>query len=356
MGGAWWWRGRYSKSWNGAAPLAAARCPLVTPHPSLQGRRGTDATCVQSSNAPLQMPASDSRPCCCCLLHPALMPAPALRAPFAREQLLPQRAQSAGLRLQGSRPTALRVAPCCSPRVTPYCSPRVALCCPARRALLQPARRALLQPARRALLLRASRPTAARASRSAAQRVAPCCSLHVAPCCPARRALLQPARRALLPAPPSRSRAAQPEPPSCYYCCCCCSCYCCCWWRCCWECWRCRRPAPPNRPAATTAATAACATAAAAGGAGGAAGSTGGAAGARGAGPTTDRHCLSWPLSWQLQRLGVDSSGHCLSRTTPPLSSFVSGIFSEVVLVVEVLVLCGPSDLAEEKHSSTVVS
>ncbi|CAI7861040.1 unnamed protein product [Closterium sp. NIES-53] len=74
-----------------------------------------------------------------------------------------------------------------------------------------------------------------------------------------------------------------------------------------------------SRPAATTVAAAARATAAASGGA---AGSTGGAAGAGGAGPTTDHHCLSWPLSRQLQRLGVDSSGHCLSRTTPPLSSF----------------------------------
>ncbi|CAI7795022.1 unnamed protein product [Closterium sp. NIES-53] len=99
------------------------------------------------------------------------------------------------------------------------------------------------------------------------------------------------------------------------------------------------------RPAATTVAAAARATTAAgggaagsargaagAGGAGGAAGSTGGAAGAGGAGPTTDRHCLSWPLSWQLQRLGVDSSGHCLSRTTPPFSSFMSGLFSEAFL------------------------
>ncbi|CAI7802071.1 unnamed protein product [Closterium sp. NIES-53] len=79
-------------------------------------------------------------------------------------------------------------------------------------------------------------------------------------------------------------------------------------------------PAAPSgtlRLAATTAT--ACATAAAGGGT---VGSTGGAAGAGGAGPNTDRHCLSWPLSWQLQRLGVDSSGHCLSRTTPPLSSF----------------------------------
>ncbi|CAI7749394.1 unnamed protein product [Closterium sp. NIES-54] len=73
-------------------------------------------------------------------------------------------------------------------------------------------------------------------------------------------------------------------------------------------------------------------------GAGGAIGSAGGAAGAGGAGPTTDRHCLSWPLSRQLQQLGVDSGGHCLSRTTPPLSSFASGFFSEPVQVVEALV------------------
>ncbi|CAI7784760.1 unnamed protein product [Closterium sp. NIES-54] len=108
--------------------------------------------------------------------------------------------------------------------------------------------------------------------------------------------------------------------------------------------------APPSRPAATTAAAAARATAAAgggaagsagsaagAGGAGGATGSAGGAAGAGGAGPTTDRHCLSWPLLRQLQWLGVDSGGHCLSRTTPPLSSFASGFFSEPVQVVEAL-------------------
>ncbi|CAI7923921.1 unnamed protein product [Closterium sp. NIES-53] len=114
----------------------------------------------------------------------------------------------------------------------------------------------------------------------------------------------------------------------------------------------------------TIAAAAACATAAAGGGAagsagsaagaegaGGATGSTGGAAGAgratgsaggaagvEGAGPTTDRHCLSWPLSRQLQQLGVDSGGHCLSQTTPPLSSFASGFFSEPIQVVEALV------------------
>ncbi|CAI7840121.1 unnamed protein product, partial [Closterium sp. NIES-53] len=84
-------------------------------------------------------------------------------------------------------------------------------------------------------------------------------------------------------------------------------------------CWRSRCPAPPSRLAATTVAAAARATAATGGGA---AGSTRGDAGAGGAGPTTDRHCLSWSLSRQLQWLGVDSSGHCLSRTTPPLSSF----------------------------------
>ncbi|CAI7773305.1 unnamed protein product [Closterium sp. NIES-54] len=56
-------------------------------------------------------------------------------------------------------------------------------------------------------------------------------------------------------------------------------------------------PASPSCPPATTAARAARATAAA-GGAGGATGSAGGAAGAGGAGPATDRHCLSWLLSW----------------------------------------------------------
>ncbi|CAI7785449.1 unnamed protein product, partial [Closterium sp. NIES-54] len=101
------------------------------------------------------------------------------------------------------------------------------------------------------------------------------------------------------------------------------------------------------RPIATTAATAARATVAAgegaagsagsatgAGGAGGATGSARGAAGAGGAGPTTDHHCLSWPLSRQLQRLGVDSGGHCLSWTTPPLRSFTSGFFSETAAVL----------------------
>ncbi|CAI7828105.1 unnamed protein product [Closterium sp. NIES-53] len=178
----------------------------------------------------------------------------------------------------------------------------------------------------------------------------PCCP-RAAPAPRATAAREQPLTRApLLPASspaaqraPQPSRAAQPEPPSCYYCCCCCSCYCYCWWRCWWECWRSRHPAPPSRPAATTAAAAAAAAARATIAAGGgAAGTTGGAADAGGAGPTTDNHCLSWPLSRQLQRLGVDSSGHCLSRTTPPLSSFVSGLFSEVVLAVAL----GSSDSA----------
>ncbi|CAI7739637.1 unnamed protein product [Closterium sp. NIES-54] len=99
----------------------------------------------------------------------------------------------------------------------------------------------------------------------------------------------------------------------------------------CWECWRSRRPAPLSRPTATTA-TAATAARATAGAGGCAAGSTRGAAGAGGAGPTTDCHCLSWPLSRQLQWLGVDSSVHCLSRTTPPLSSFLSGLFKAAAL------------------------
>ncbi|CAI7804880.1 unnamed protein product, partial [Closterium sp. NIES-53] len=208
-----------------------------------------------------------------------------------------------------SRPNALCVSPCCSPSAAPCCSPSVAPCCSQHVAPCCSARRALLQPTRRALLPRASRSATARASRPAA--------LHSA--CPA-------------------ARAAQAEP---------------------------RRPARatlpnPSRPAATTAAAvaAARATAAAGGGAlgsaggaagagggGGAARSTRGAAGAGGAGPTTGRHCLSWQLSRQLQQPGLDSSGHCLSRTTPPLSSFVSGLFSKAVLVVEAAAL-GPIESA----------
>ncbi|CAI7900398.1 unnamed protein product [Closterium sp. NIES-54] len=254
-----------------------------------------------------------------------------------------------------SHPAALLVVPCCSQRVAPYCSQRVALCCPvrrallqpagrallqpagrtllqpARRALLQPARRALLQPARRTLLpcasrpaaASASRPTAASALRSAAPRVALCCLAQHAPCCPVDRVPCPAARGAPCPTEPRRpARAALPNPsrstlP--------------------------RSPSPPSRPATTTAATSAHATAAAgsagsaagAGGAGGATGSAEGGAGAGGARSTTDHHCLSWPLS---RRLGVDSGSHCLSRRTPPRSSFASGFFSEPVQMVEALV------------------
>ncbi|CAI7854281.1 unnamed protein product [Closterium sp. NIES-54] len=176
----------------------------------------------------------------------------------------------------------------------------------------------LLQPTRCALLPCASRPAAAHASRSVAPRVALCSPAQRAPYCPVHRApclavcdvpyLAQPRRpaRAALPNP---SRAALP-----------------------------RSPTPPSRPTATTVATAAAGGGAA--GSVGSAASTGGARGAGGAGPTIDRHCLSWPLSRQLQRLGVDSGGHCLSQTTPPLSSFASGFFSEPIQVVDALVFC----------------
>ncbi|CAI7783528.1 unnamed protein product, partial [Closterium sp. NIES-54] len=179
-----------------------------------------------------------------------------------------------------SRPAAARASRSAAPHLTPCCSPHVVPCCPASRTLLQPVRHALLQPARHALLPCVSRPAAASASRPAALLVAPCCSQRFTPycsqcvalCCLASRALLQPACCALLhPAP------------------------------------------PPSRPAATTAAAAAARATAAAGGGtagsaadtggvGGATGSAGGAAGAGGAGPTTDRHCLSWPISRQLRR------------------------------------------------------
>ncbi|CAI7928155.1 unnamed protein product [Closterium sp. NIES-54] len=143
---------------------------------------------------------------------------------------------------------------------------------------------------------RTSRPAAARASHSATPHVTPCCSLHVVPCCHACRALLQPARRTLLPCAscPAAASASHPTATSA------------------------SRPAALRvacRPAATTAA-AARATAGGGGGAAGSAGSAasaegaGGAAGAGGSGPTTDHHCLSWPLSRQLQRLGVDSGGY----------------------------------------------
>ncbi|CAI7806565.1 unnamed protein product, partial [Closterium sp. NIES-53] len=203
---------------------------------------------------------------------------------------MPRPAAARALRLiaaSASRPAALRVAPCCSQRVAPYCSQRVA------------------------------------------SRVAPYCLAQRAPCCPIHRTPCPAARGAPCLAEPRRTaRAALPNPsrtalP--------------------------RSPAPPSRPAATAAAAAtarataaagggAVGSAAGAGGTGGATGSAGGDAGAGGAGPTTDRHYLSWPLSRQLQRLGVDSDGHCLSQTTPPLSIFASGFFSKPVQVVEALV------------------
>ncbi|CAI7867638.1 unnamed protein product [Closterium sp. NIES-53] len=264
---------------------------------------GLRAALPCSSRAPPPCPAAQRVAPCCPAQRAPHCPARRALLQAARRALLPYASRLAAARSLCS--AAPRIAPCCSPRVAPYC----------------PARRALLQPERCALLLHASRPIAAHALHSAAPRIAPCYSPRVAPCCPRR-----PARAA----PPSPSRHVQPEPP-----CCCCSCYCCCWGRCCWECWRCRRPAPHSRPAATTTAAHAHATAATsggapgsargaagAGGAGGAAGSTGGVAGAGVARPTTDSHCLSWPLSRQLQQPGVDSSGHCLSWTTPPLSSF----------------------------------
>ncbi|CAI7771504.1 unnamed protein product [Closterium sp. NIES-53] len=247
-------------------------------------------------------------------------------------------------------------SPSAAPRVTPCISSHVTPCCPTRRALPQPARRALLQPVRRALLpyasrpaaASASRPTAASASRSAALRVAPCCNQRVAPyysqrvalCCPARRALLQPACHALLPlvSRPAAASASRPTAASA-------SCsaaphvaLCC------------PGHPPPSCPAATTAAAAARATGAF--GAGGATGSARGAVGAGGARPTTDRHCLSWPISRQLQRLGVDSGGHCLSWTTSPLSSFASGFFSELVQVVEAEVFCAAALGASESATA----
>ncbi|CAI7869370.1 unnamed protein product [Closterium sp. NIES-53] len=211
-------------------------------------------------------------------------------------------------------PAATRTA--CRPHVALCCSLRVAPCCPAHRAPPCPRKPHCPCPA--------------------AQRVTPCCpAQHVAPYCPARRALLPRVSRpatlstarpalqsAVRPALPSRAtqpgRAALPSPSRAALP---------------------RSPAPPSRLAATTAAADGGATKSAksAAGAGGANGSAGGAAGAKGAGPTIDRHCLSWPLSRQLQRLGVDSGSHCLSRMTPPLSSFASGFFTEPVKVLSEL-------------------
>ncbi|CAI7883275.1 unnamed protein product [Closterium sp. NIES-54] len=184
----------------------------------------------------------------------------------------------------------------CPPHVAPCCSPHVTPCCSVPHALLQPARRALLPYASRFAAASASRPTAA--SASAAPRVAPCCSQRVALCCPPRH----------LAATAAAAAAAAAAVAA-------------------------RATAAGGGGAAWSAGSAA-----GAGGAGGATGSAGGAADAGGAGPTTDRHCLSWPLSRQLQRLWVDSGGHCLSQTTPSLSSFASGFFSEPIQVVEALV------------------
>ncbi|CAI7801131.1 unnamed protein product [Closterium sp. NIES-54] len=227
--------------------------------------------------------------------------------------------------LPSARRPALQPAPSCPAARASCCLALNPACRPAQQLVSRtalpcsPARRALLPcPACRALQPCASRPAAARTSHLAALRVTPCCSPRVLPYCSSRVALCCPAPRADLPNP---GRAALP-----------------------------RSPAPPSRLAATTAAAAARATAAAcggaagsadgAGGAGGATESAGGGAGAGGAGPTTDRCCLSWPLSRQLQRLGVDSGGRCLSWTTPPFNSFASGFFSEPVQVVEALVFC----------------
>ncbi|CAI7924452.1 unnamed protein product, partial [Closterium sp. NIES-53] len=228
-----------------ALQLLALSAPLTSRPAAACESRPTALTSVRR---PALQPAP-SCPAACASRCPALRPA-------RRPALQPSASRPAAL--SSARPIVLRVAPCCSPRIAPYC----------------PARRALLQPTSRALLLRASRSAAARTSRTAALCIAPCCPAQRAPCCHVHRA----------PCPAGRGV-----------------------------------PSPPSRPTTTAAA---CATAdagggaggsaggaAGAGGAGGATGSAGGAASARGAGPTTDRHCLSWPLSRQLQQLGVDSSG-----------------------------------------------
>ncbi|CAI7890022.1 unnamed protein product [Closterium sp. NIES-54] len=119
-----------------ALPYCHARpcCPRAAPNPC------APAACEQplprSPLLPVSSPCPE-RPCC-------PRAAPALRAPSAREQLLPQRASSAGLRLQGSRPTAVRASHPAAARTSLPAAPRVAPCCPVRRALLQPACRALL--------------------------------------------------------------------------------------------------------------------------------------------------------------------------------------------------------------------
>ncbi|CAI7894091.1 unnamed protein product, partial [Closterium sp. NIES-54] len=93
-----------------------------------------------------------------------------------------------------------------------------------------------------------------------------------------------------------------------------------------------RRPAAARTTAAAGGVSAGSAgSATGAGGAGCATGSVGGAAGAGGAGPTTASHCRSWPLSRQLQRLGVDSGGHCLSpHVISQLETFSPHVISEL--------------------------
>ncbi|CAI7803187.1 unnamed protein product [Closterium sp. NIES-54] len=167
--------------------------------------------------------------------------------------------------------------------------PKAPLRCPALLAQCRAALQLLALPAPRTL-----RPAAARASRSAAPRVTPCCSPHVVPICPARRALLQPARRtllhpthrALLPCTsrPAAASASRPTAASA------------------------SRSAALHsaRPAALTATTTATAAARATA-----------ATRAGGAGPTIDHHCLSWPLSQQLQRLEETISPQVLSELFP---------------------------------------
>ncbi|CAI7781194.1 unnamed protein product [Closterium sp. NIES-54] len=250
------------------AALPCARRPALHPAPSCPAAHASRCPALRPARCLALQRASRTALPCSPARH-ALLPCPA-RAPLSCV----------------SRPAAARTSRPTAPRVAPSCSPRVALCCPARRALLQPARRALLQPTRRALL-----PCTACALLPCPPRALPWSPRHALPYPPAPPSPAEPRHpaRAALTNP---SRAALPH-----------------------------SPAPLSHPAATTAAAAAAARVTAAG-AGGAAGSAGGAVGARGAGPTTDRHCLSWPLSRQLQRLGVDSNSHCLSWTTPPLSSF----------------------------------
>ncbi|CAI7886143.1 unnamed protein product [Closterium sp. NIES-54] len=188
---------------------------------------------------------------------------------------------------------------------------------------MQPARRAPQPCALRPAAASASRHIAASVSHSAALRVTPCCSQRVTPYCSQRVALCCPSPPPSRPAATAAAAAAAARATAAAA----------------------RATATASGGAARSAGSAASAGGArgatgsvgGAAGAGRATGSAGGAAGAGGAGPTTDRHCLSWPLSRQLQRLGVDSGSYCLSRTTPPLRRFASGFFSEPVQVVEAL-------------------